>query len=355
MMLDIEPIDFKQYTQHNPVLIAGPCSAETEEQVMKTAEQLKAFGTGIFRAGVWKPRTRPGGFEGCGVKALPWLRRVKEEFGMAITTEVATPEHVKAALDYGVDILWVGARTTSDPFAVQALAEALEGTDVPVMVKNPVSPDIDLWIGAMQRINRAGIKHIAAVHRGFYHCEHKIYRNPPMWKVPIELRRRIPELQIICDPSHIGGRRELIAPLSQCAMDMGFDGLIIESHCTPDDAWSDASQQVTPQQLDNIIRSLVMRISCDADEPLTMMRKEIDEIDDSLVQLLSRRMEISRRIGGYKKENNITILQTTRYNEILEKITQKGHMADIDENFLKKIFDTVHEESVRQKFSVSKK
>lgn len=355
MMLDIEPIDFKQYTQHDPVLIAGPCSAETEEQVMKTAEQLKALGTGIFRAGVWKPRTRPGGFEGCGVKALPWLRRVKEEFGMAITTEVATPEHVKAALDYGVDILWVGARTTSDPFAVQALAEALEGTNVPVMVKNPVSPDIDLWIGAMQRINRAGVKHIAAVHRGFYHCEHKIYRNPPMWKVPIELRRRIPELQIICDPSHIGGRRELIAPLSQCAMDMGFDGLIIESHCTPDDAWSDASQQVTPQQLDNIIRSLVMRISCDADEPLTMMRKEIDEIDDSLVQLLSRRMEISRRIGGYKKENNITILQTTRYNEILEKITQKGHMADIDENFLKKIFDTVHEESVRQQFSVSKK
>ena len=355
MTLEIKPIDFKKYTEHDPVLIAGPCSAETEEQVMETAEQLRSYGTGIFRAGVWKPRTRPGGFEGCGMKALPWLRRVKEELGMAITTEVATPDHVKAALDYGVDILWVGARTTSDPFAVQALAEALEGTDVPVMVKNPVSPDIDLWIGAMQRINRAGIKHIAAVHRGFYHCEHKIYRNPPMWKVPIELRRRIPELQIICDPSHIGGRRELIAPLSQCAMDMGFDGLIVESHRSPDDAWSDAAQQVTPQQLYNIIRSLVMRTTCDADEPLTMMRKEIDEIDDSLVQLLSRRMEISRRIGGYKKKNNITILQTTRYNEILEKITEKGHMADIDENFLKKIFDTVHEESVRQQFSVSKK
>lgn len=231
MTLEIKNIDFKRYTANEPVVIAGPCSAETEEQVITTAAALKEGGVNIFRAGVWKPRTRPGGFEGCGVKALPWLRRVKEELGMAITTEVATPDHVKAALDYGVDILWVGARTTSDPFAVQALAESLEGVDIPVMVKNPVSPDIDLWIGAMQRINRAGIKHIAAVHRGFYHSDHKLYRNPPMWNVPIELRRRIPELQIICDPSHIGGRRDLIAPLSQYAMDLGFDGLIIESHC----------------------------------------------------------------------------------------------------------------------------
>lgn len=348
MTLEIKNIDFKRYTANEPVVIAGPCSAETEEQVITTAAALKEGGVNIFRAGVWKPRTRPGGFEGCGVKALPWLRRVKEELGMAITTEVATPDHVKAALDYGVDILWVGARTTSDPFAVQALAESLEGVDIPVMVKNPVSPDIDLWIGAMQRINRAGIKHIAAVHRGFYHSDHKLYRNPPMWNVPIELRRRIPELQIICDPSHIGGRRDLIAPLSQYAMDLGFDGLIIESHCMPDDAWSDASQQVTPSCLHEIISSLVMRSTCDADEPLMMMRKEIDELDDSLVQILARRMEISRRIGDYKRVHKMTILQTDRYNEILSKITQQGELTDIDSVFLKRIFDTVHEESVRQ-------
>ena len=355
MMLDLQPIDFKRYTQHEPLVIAGPCSAETEAQVMDTAERLLKQGITLFRAGVWKPRTRPGGFEGCGIKALPWLRRVKEELGMAVTIEVATPEHVKAALDYGVDILWVGARTSSDPFAVQALAEALEGVDVPVMVKNPVSPDIDLWIGAMQRINRAGIKRIAAVHRGFYHCENKLYRNPPMWKVPIELRRRIPNLQIICDPSHIGGKRELIAPLSQYAMDLGFDGLLIESHCKPDDAWSDASQQVTPERLSEIISSLVMRTTCDADEPLMMMRKEIDELDDSLVQILARRMEVSRKIGEYKKQNNMTILQTTRYNEILGKIAERGEVAGMDINFLKKVFDSVHEESVRQQVVVLNK
>ena len=355
MMLDILPIDFARYTDASPVVIAGPCSAETEEQLMTTAEALKSDGIAILRAGVWKPRTRPGGFEGCGVKALPWLRRVKEELSMAVSTEVATPDHVKAALDYGVDILWVGARTTSDPFAVQALAESLEGIDIPVMVKNPVSPDINLWIGAMQRINRAGIKRIAAVHRGFYHCDHKLYRNPPMWNVPIELRRRIPELQIICDPSHIGGRRELIAPLSQYAMDLGFDGLIIESHCNPDDAWSDESQQITPSRLRAILQSLVMRSTCDADEPLMRLRNEIDELDDSLVQLLARRMDISRRIGIYKREHNMKILQTDRYNEILAKITEKGVLTDIDAVFLKKVFDTVHEESVRQQFSVINK
>lgn len=354
-MLDIRPIDFSKYTDCDTIVIAGPCSAESEEQMMQTATALKENGINIFRAGVWKPRTRPGGFEGYGLKALPWLRKVKEELGMAVATEVATPDHVKAALDYGVDILWVGARTTSDPFAVQALAESLIGTDVPIMVKNPVSPDIDLWIGAMQRINRAGIKHMAAIHRGFYHCEHKLYRNPPMWKVPIELRRRIPELQIICDPSHIGGRRELIAPLSQDAMDLGFDGLIIESHCNPDVALSDAAQQVTPLRLDEILKSLVMRTTCDADEPLMQMRNEIDELDDNLVQLLARRMEISRRIGIYKREHKMTILQTERYNEILSKITEKGLLTDIDTAFLKKIFDTVHEESVRQQFSVVNK
>ena len=352
MMLDLQPIDFRQYTDREPVVIAGPCSAETEEQVMDTAVRLREQGIRLFRAGVWKPRTRPGGFEGCGVKALPWLRRVKEELGMAVTTEVATPDHVKAALDYGVDILWIGARTSSDPFAVQAIADCLEGNDVPVMVKNPVSPDINLWIGAMQRLNRVGIKRLAAVHRGFCMCDNKLYRNPPLWKMPIELRRRIPDLQIIGDPSHIGGRRDLIAPLSQYAMDLGFDGLIIESHCSPDDAWSDAAQQVTPERLAEILSTLVMRTTCAADEPLMMMRKEIDELDDSLVQILARRMEVSRKIGEYKKQNNMRILQTKRYNEILGKITERGEVAEMDGNFLKKIFDSVHEESVRQQVMI---
>ncbi|MBR6286459.1 MAG: 3-deoxy-7-phosphoheptulonate synthase, partial [Bacteroidaceae bacterium] len=250
MELELQPLSLQgiDCTQR-PLVIAGPCSAESEEQVLSTAKQLASNGIKIFRAGVWKPRTKPGGFEGHGVTALPWLKRVKEETGMLVSTEIATAKHVEAALEAGVDLLWVGARTTANPFAVQEIADSLRGVDVPVLIKNPVNPDLELWIGAFERLNGAGIKRLGAIHRGFSSYDKKIYRNLPMWHIPIELRRRIPSLPIICDPSHIGGKRDLVAPLCQQAMDLGFNGLIIESHCNPDAAWSDASQQVTPDVL----------------------------------------------------------------------------------------------------------
>src|SRR5574344_3059733 len=257
MELELKPLNLPGIEDKRPLVIAGPCSAETEEQVMSTAKLLSDKGYGVFRAGIWKPRTKPGGFEGNGETALPWMKRVKEETGMLIATEVATPEHVELALKYDVDILWVGARTSANPFAMQALADSLQGVDVPVFVKNPVNPDLELWIGAMERINQAGVKRMAAIHRGFSSYDNKIYRNMPMWQIPIELHRRIPELAIICDPSHIGGRRELIAALCQQAMDLGFDGLIVESHCDPDKAWGGAKEQGAPDVLD-YIRSLLV-------------------------------------------------------------------------------------------------
>lgn len=335
-----------------PIVIAGPCSAETEEQVMTTATQLAGRGCRIFRAGVWKPRTKPGGFEGNGEKALPWMRRVKDETGMLVTTEVATPEHVELALKWGIDILWIGARTTANPFAMQAIADALKGVDVPVLVKNPVNPDIELWIGAMERINGAGVKRIAAIHRGFSSYDKKIYRNLPMWQIPIELRRRIPQLQIICDPSHIGGRRELIAPLCQQAMDLGLDGLIVECHCNPDGAWSDARQQVTPEVLDNILNRLTVRDKTVTTEEITDLRKQIDELDDQLVELLAKRMRVCREIGQYKKEHNMTVLQTARYGEILDKRGRQGAQCGMSAEFAVRIFEAVHEESVRQQIEI---
>jgi len=334
------------------IVMAGPCSAETEEQVITTARQLAAKGCHLFRAGVWKPRTKPGGFEGNGEAALPWLRTVKEETGMMVATEVATPEHVELALKYGVDILWVGARTTANPFAMQALADSLRGVDVPVFVKNPVNPDLELWIGAMERINQAGVKRLAAIHRGFSSYDKKIYRNLPMWQIPIELRRRIPQLPIICDPSHIGGSRELVAPLCQQAMDLGFDGLIVESHCNPDCAWSDAKQQVTPDVLDYILSLLVIRDDNMTTEGIVALRKQIDELDNQLMELLAKRMRISREIGVYKKEHNMTVLQTGRYNEILDKRGAQGTLCGMDPKFVKEIFESVHEESVRQQIEI---
>jgi chorismate mutase len=337
-----------------PFIIAGPCSAETEEQVMTTARQLAKKGCHMFRAGVWKPRTKPGGFEGHGEPALPWLKQVKEETGMLVATEVATPEHVELALKYGVDILWIGARTTANPFAVQALADALKGVDNPVLVKNPVNPDLELWIGALERINNAGVKKLGAIHRGFSSYDKKIYRNLPMWQIPIELHRRIPDMPICCDPSHIGGRRDLIAPLCQQALDMGMDGLIVESHCNPDAAWSDASQQVTPDILDYILSILVIREKVVTTENIIALRKQIDEIDDSLIDLLARRMRISREIGQYKKEHSMTIIQASRYNEILEKRGAQGSLMGIGAECIKEIFETIHEESVRQQVEVMK-
>ena len=334
------------------IVMAGPCSAETEEQVITTARQLAAKGCHLFRAGVWKPRTKPGGFEGNGEAALPWLRTVKEETGMMVATEVATPEHVELALKYGVDILWVGARTTANPFAMQALADSLRGVDVPVFVKNPVNPDLELWIGAMERINQAGVKRLAAIHRGFSSYDKKIYRNLPMWQIPIELRRRIPQLPIICDPSHIGGSRELVAPLCQQAMDLGFDGLIVESHCNPDCAWSDAKQQVTPDVLDYILSLLVIRNDNMTTEGIVALRKQIDELDNQLMELLAKRMRVCREIGQYKKEHNMTVLQTGRYNEILDKRGAQGTLCGMDPKFVKEIFESVHEESVRQQIEI---
>lgn len=335
-----------------PLVIAGPCSAETEEQVITTARLLVAFGIRIFRAGIWKPRTKPGGFEGIGKEGLPWLRRVHDELGLLTATEVANAAHVEAALEAGVDILWIGARTMANPFAVQEVADALKGHDVPVLLKNPVNPDLELWIGGIERINQAGITRLAVIHRGFSTYEQRLYRNLPMWHVPIELRRRIPALPIICDPSHIGGRRELIAPLAQQAMDLGFDGLIIESHCNPDAAWSDAKQQVTPDVLDFILDKLVIRDGVQTSESLETLRKQIDTLDNDILELLTKRMRVSREIGQYKKQHNMTVVQTHRYGEILTKRGAQGVLNGMSDEFVRRVFEAIHEESVRQQVEI---
>ncbi len=353
MELELQPLNLPS-DNPRPFVIAGPCSAESEEQVMATATQLAKKGCHMFRGGVWKPRTKPGGFEGHGEKALPWMQRVKAETGMLTAIEVATPGHVELALKYGIDILWIGARTTANPFAVQALADSLRGVDTMVLVKNPVNPDLELWIGALERINSAGIKRLGAIHRGFSSYEKKIYRNLPMWQIPIELHRRIPALPIACDPSHIGGRRDLIAPLCQQAMDLGMDGLIVESHCNPDAAWSDANQQVTPDILDYILSILIIRDQVVSTENIVALRKQIDEIDDSIIDLLAKRMRISREIGQYKKEHGMTIVQTSRYGEILDKRGAQGSLMGIGAECIKHIFESIHEESVRQQVEVMK-
>lgn len=352
MALNLEPLRLPSDNNERPLVIAGPCSAETEEQVMTTARQLADKGCRMFRAGVWKPRTKPGGFEGQGETALPWLQNVKKSTGMLVATEVATPEHVELALKYGIDILWIGARTSANPFAMQALADSLKGVDVPVLVKNPVNPDLELWIGALERINQAGVTRLAAIHRGFSSYDKKIYRNLPMWQIPIELRRRFPSLPIMCDPSHIGGSRELVAPLCQQAMDLGFDGLIVESHCSPDSAWSDAKQQVTPDVLDYILSLLVIRDEKVTTEGIHVLRKQIDELDNQLIELLAKRMRVCREIGQYKKEHNMTVLQTTRYNEILDKRGAQGALCGMSADFIRSVFEEVHEESVRQQMEI---
>ncbi|MFI3305886.1 MAG: bifunctional 3-deoxy-7-phosphoheptulonate synthase/chorismate mutase type II [Rikenellaceae bacterium] len=351
-MKDLNPILFPELEATRPQIISGPCSAETEGQVLSTAKMLSEAGVKIFRAGIWKPRTKPGGFEGIGKEGLPWLRRVKMETGMLTATEVATAEHVYQALKGGVDVLWVGARTTANPFAVQEVADALRGVDVPVLVKNPVSPDLELWIGGMQRIYNAGIKRVGAIHRGFSTYDKTIYRNQPQWAIPIELRRRMPELPIFCDPSHIGGQRNLIKPLSQQAMDLGFNGLIIESHCNPCEAWSDASQQVTPEDLKQLLSELIIRDAKASTEDLHDLRKQIDELDSCLLELLSKRMRVSREIGTYKKENNMPVLQTNRYEEILDRRAGDALQMDMDEKFIKTILKAIHEESVEQQIRI---
>ncbi len=338
-----------------PLVIAGPCSAETEEQVMETARQLHANGIKIFRAGIWKPRTKPGGFEGVGAEGLPWLKRVKEELGMYVATEVANAKHIREALAADVDMLWIGARTSANPFAVQEIADALEGTDIPVLVKNPVNPDLDLWIGAIERIYNAGVRKIAAIHRGFSSYDKKVYRNLPFWHIPIELRRLMPEVPILCDPSHIGGKRELVGPLSQQAMDLNFDGLIVETHVNPEKAWSDATQQITPEILDVILNTLVIRDMSQSTENLTALRKQIDECDNNLLELLARRMRVSEEIGQYKKEHNMPILQEQRYEEILQDRIAQAEQMGMKGDFMKTVLVAIHEESVRHQMVIMNK
>lgn len=345
--MELQPI-FEPITEKNrPLVIAGPCSAETEEQTLETARQLAAKGIKIFRAGIWKPRTKPGGFEGVGSVGLPWLRRVKQETGMLTAVEVATAKHVYEALKYGVDILWIGARTTANPFAVQEIADVLQGVDIPILIKNPVNPDVELWIGAIERVYNAGIRRLAVIHRGFSTYDKTVYRNIPQWHIPIELRRRMPEMPIICDPSHIGGRRELIASISQQALDLQFEGLIIESHYNPDEAWSDKNQQITPDVLEQILQHLVVRKMNQTTEDLSILRHQIDELDNQLLEVLAKRLRVSREIGTYKKEHGMPVLQTLRYDEILHNRVAQAESIGINGDFMKNILEAIHEESVR--------
>lgn len=354
MEMQFEPITLPGLDTKRPLVIAGPCSAETEDQVMETAKDLVSRGIKIFRAGIWKPRTKPGGFEGVGSEGLLWLKKVKAETGMYVATEVANQYHVLEALKHGVDLLWIGARTTANPFAMQEIADALKGADIPVLIKNPVNPDIELWIGGIQRIYNAGLRKIGAIHRGFSSYDEKVYRNSPQWHIPIELRRRFPNLPIFSDPSHIGGKRDFIAPLSQQAMDLGFDGLIIESHCSPDYAWSDKNQQITPGTLDLILDDLIIRDQHTTTEDLGDLRKQIDVLDNELIDLLAKRMRVSREIGKFKKEHKMTVLQAARYDEILKKRVEQAEAAEMKGDFMMTIMQAIHEESVRQQVEILK-
>lgn len=348
--------DWKGY-KGRPFLISGPCSAETEEQVMETARQIAALNqVSIYRAGIWKPRTRPNSFEGVGSEGLKWLRRVKQETGLLVGTEVANEKHVYEALKYGIDLLWIGARTSVNPFTVQEISDALNGVDVMVLVKNPINPDIELWIGAIERIARAGITKIGAIHRGFSSYEKTLYRNQPNWQLPIELRRRIPELPIICDPSHIGGARQYLHEISQKAMDLNFDGLMIESHIDPPNALSDSAQQLTPNDLKELLSRLILRNASTNDpkllDVLGELRQQIDVYDDHLLDLMEKRMKIAETIGHYKKENNITILQSTRWDEIIKKVIVKGQAKGLSPELIDTIFKAIHQESINHQMKV---
>ncbi len=335
-----------------PCVIAGPCSAESEEQVMETALGLKEIGINVFRAGIWKPRTHPGCFEGIGVPGLKWLRRVKDELGMRVCTEVASEKHVFECLKHGVDMVWLGARTTANPFLVQEIAEALRDTEIPVLVKNPVNPDLDLWIGAFERLYAQGIRKLGAIHRGVSTASKIKYRNAPQWEMAVELRARYPEIPLFADPSHMGGKREYLHELSQRAMDLGFEGLMIESHRDPSCALSDAAQQLTPAALIELLESLVVRDAATADEnfndELGQLRAQIDVLDENLVFTLASRMKVSRKIGDLKKENSVAILQPTRWDAVLEKVAASAAGYGIDIDFIKRIFNTIHDASVAE-------
>jgi chorismate mutase len=340
------------FGKQRPFVISGPCSAETESQMLTTARMLAATGkVDALRAGIWKPRTRPGQFEGAGLDGLKWLVKAKQETGLPITTEVANAAHVEACLKAGVDILWIGARTTVNPFSVQEIADALQGVDVPVMIKNPVNPDLELWMGALERIERAGIRQMAAIHRGFSSFEKGPFRNAPMWDLAIELKTRVPGLEMFCDPSHISGNRELIAMVSQKALDLDMAGLMIESHLNPDAAWSDAKQQVTPSSLTYILDHLVVRTASVTDksfkDTLVVLRDQIDHLDDEIMQKMASRMKISKQIGQYKKDNNVTILQVGRWEEIVQTRVALGQAMGLEEGFTRDLLRLIHHESIQ--------
>ena len=334
-----------------PLIISGPCSAETETQVIETATRLAKTGkVDALRAGIWKPRTRPGSFEGIGTKGLPWLQQARKVTGLPLAVEVATGKQVEDALHFDIDILWIGARTTVNPFSVQEVADALRGANVPVLIKNPINPDLELWTGAVERVAKAGIKNIGLIHRGFSSYGNTEYRNAPMWHLAIEMKRRNPEMMIINDPSHICGRRDILMDVAQKAIDLDFDGLMIESHIDPDNAWSDAKQQVTPEKLAEMLDLIVWRkedINSEAyHQALEKLRQQINHLDDELLQLLGQRMKIADKIGEFKQTNDITILQTNRWNEILEKAYKKGDNLGLTREFITKYFDAVHMESI---------
>jgi chorismate mutase len=343
--------------QKRPLIISGPCSAETEEQVLQTAQRLAATGqVDMLRAGIWKPRTRPGSFEGIGTKGLPWLQQAKKLTGLPITVEVATGKQVEDALHFDVDVLWLGARTTVNPFSVQEVADALRGVDLPVLIKNPINPDLELWTGAVERVAKAGIKQIGLIHRGFSSYGNTEYRNAPMWHLAIEMKRRNPELLMINDPSHICGRRDILLEVAQKAIDLDYDGLMIESHIDPDKAWSDAKQQITPEELANMLGNIVWRRedipSAEYHAALDKLRNQINHLDDELMQILSQRMKVAEKIAEYKKENNITILQTNRWNEILNRACTRAEKLGLSREFITKYFDAVHMESISHQTKV---
>ena len=341
---------FKDQPKHRPFIIAGPCSAETEEQVLETAHALAKQKIDLFRSGIWKPRTRPGSFEGVGKKGLKWLKRVKEETGLKVTTEVAKADHAYEALKLGIDVLWIGARTTVNPFSVQEVADAIDGVDVPVLIKNPINPDLKLWIGAVERIYKAGVTRLGVIHRGFSYHGDTAYRNVPRWQIAIELKRRFPDLMMICDNSHICGRRDTLADVAQKAMDLNYDGIMTEVHPRPDEAWSDAMQQITPLQFKELTDALVIRDLTSSDEDyvehIDHLRHEIDELDNELLNILARRMQVVEGIGQYKKRNNIAILQTARWNEILETAVAKGASKGLSAEFVSIILKAIHQESI---------
>ncbi len=345
--------------EKRPLIISGPCSAETEDQVVSTAKRLALTGkTDVFRAGIWKPRTRPGSFEGVGTKGLVWLQTAKRLTGLPVAVEVATAKQVEDALHFDVDILWLGARTTVNPFSVQEVADALRGADVPVFIKNPINPDLELWIGAVERIAKSGIKNIALIHRGFSSYGHTEYRNAPMWHLAIEMKRRNPDLLMLNDPSHICGRRTILLETAQKAIDLNYDGLMVETHCDPDNAWSDARQQISPEELSQLLDKITWRsentASKEFHDALERFRFQINNLDDELMQILSQRMRIAEQIANYKKENNITILQTNRWNEILNRACERAESLNLSKEFITRYFDAVHMESISHQTKIFK-